>query len=91
MHSAFGGARLFGSNFNPRKLRSISGPLGQQMEVTEGPLKPATYFATYFGVHSFAYEGLGKAGGGVPLTSDLEMLSSAIIADGAFRKFSDRV
>jgi len=59
MHGAFDGAGFFGSNFNPKKLRSLSGPLAQQMEVTEGMLKLAIYFATYFGVHSFAYEGLG--------------------------------
>ncbi len=59
MHSAFRGARFLSSNFNPKRLRSLSGPLAQQMEVTEGLLKLAIYFATYFGVHSFAYEGLG--------------------------------
>jgi len=59
MHNAFDGAKFFGSNFNPKKLRSLSGSLGQQMEVTEGMLKLAIYFAGHFGVHSFAYEGLG--------------------------------
>ena len=59
MHSAFGGAKFFGINFNPKKLRSLPGSLGQQVEVTEGMLKLAIYFAGHFGVHSFAYEGLG--------------------------------
>lgn len=59
MHGAYTGAKLFGSNFNPKKLRLLSGTLGQQLEVTEGMLKLAIHFATEFGVHSFAYEGLG--------------------------------
>jgi hypothetical protein len=59
MHGAFSGAKCFGGNFNPRKLRLLSGSLGQQLEVTECMLKLAIYFATYFKVYSFAYEGLG--------------------------------
>ncbi len=59
MHGAYGGAKFFANNFNPKKLRLLSGDIGQQLEVTECMLKLAIYFATYFGVHSFAYEGLG--------------------------------
>jgi hypothetical protein len=59
MYGAYSGAKFFGSNFNPKKLRLLSGSLGQQLEVTEGMLKLAIYFATHFRVHSFAYEGLG--------------------------------
>lgn len=59
MHGAFTGAKFFGTNFNPKKLRLLSGSLGQQLEVTECMLKLAIYFATYLKVHSFAYEELG--------------------------------
>ena len=59
MHSAYDGAKYFGSSFNPKKLRSLPGPLGQQLEVTEGMLKLAVYFAKDLGVSSFAFEGLG--------------------------------
>jgi hypothetical protein len=59
MFSAFDGAMLFENSFHPRRLRSLRGPLGQQLDVTEGMLKLAIYFANHFGVHSFPYEGLG--------------------------------
>lgn len=59
MFRAFDGAMFLGSSFNPKKLRSLRGPLGQQLDVTEGMLKLALYFANRFGVRSFAYEGLG--------------------------------
>jgi hypothetical protein len=58
MHSAFGGAMSFASSFNPKKLKSLPGSLGQQLDVTEKTLKLAIYFAKYFGVSSFAYEGI---------------------------------
>lgn len=60
MHSAFGGAKFFEGSFNPKKLRSLPGSLGQQMEVTVDMLKLAIFFASYFKVYSFAYEGLGS-------------------------------
>jgi len=59
MHGAFGGAIFFGSSFNPRKLRSLPGSLGQQLDVTENMLKLAIYFVKELSVSSFAYEGLG--------------------------------
>jgi hypothetical protein len=60
MFSAFDGAVRFANSFDPKKLRkSLSGPLAQQLEVTEGMVKLALYFAAKFGIHSFAYEGLG--------------------------------
>jgi hypothetical protein len=59
MHGAVTGVKLFDSNFNPRRLRTLSGALGQQFEVTECMLKLAIYFATHLKVYSFAYEGLG--------------------------------
>jgi hypothetical protein len=59
MHGAYSGAKYFGGNFNPKKLRFLSGSLGQQLEVTECMLKLAIYFAMFFKVYSFAYEGLG--------------------------------
>src|ERR1039458_906572 len=59
MQSAFDGAMFFGNSFNPRKLRPLSGSLGQQLDTTEHMLKLAVYFAKLLGVHSFAYEGLG--------------------------------
>jgi hypothetical protein len=58
MFNAFDGAMLLNSSFNPKKLGSLSGSLGQQLEVTEGMLKLALYFANLFGVSSFPYEGL---------------------------------
>ena len=58
MFSAFDGAQFFASNFNQRNLRALPGPLGQQLEVTEGMLKLAIYFAKELKVSSFAYEGL---------------------------------
>jgi hypothetical protein len=60
MFSAFDGAIRLDNSFNPKKLRSLSGPLAQQLEVTEGMLKVALHFAKLFGVSSFAYEGLGE-------------------------------
>jgi hypothetical protein len=59
MFRAFDGAVRLNESFNPKKLRSLSGPLAQQLEVTEGMVKLALYFANLFGVSSFAYEGLG--------------------------------
>lgn len=60
MHGAFTGAKFLDGNFNPRRLRSLTGSIGQQLAVTEGMLKLAIYFATFFGVQSFAYDGLGS-------------------------------
>ena len=59
MHGAYTGAIFFGSNFNPKKLDSISGSLGQQLEISESMLKLALYFAKELKVKSFAFEGLG--------------------------------
>jgi hypothetical protein len=59
MFSAFEGALFLESSFNPKKLRTLHGPLAQQLEVTEGMLKLALHFARDFAVSSFAYEGLG--------------------------------
>jgi hypothetical protein len=59
MFRAFDEAMLFETRFNPKRLRSLHGPLAQQLDLTEGMLKLALYFANYFGVSSFAYEGLG--------------------------------
>ncbi len=59
MYRAFDEAMRLNNNFNPKKLRSLSGPLAQQLEVTEGMVKLGLYFANLFGVSSFAYEGLG--------------------------------
>src|ERR1700722_11699637 len=59
MFNAFDGAIRLDNSFNPKKLGSLSGPLAQQLEVTEGMLKLALYFAGDFGVSSFAYQGLG--------------------------------
>ena len=56
---AFDSAKLFDSTFKPKKLRSVSGSLGQQLEVTEGMLRLAVYFANHLGVSSFPFEGLG--------------------------------
>jgi hypothetical protein len=58
MLTAFEGALFLESSFNPKKLRSLHGPLAQQLEVTEGMLKLALHFAKDFGVSSFPYEGL---------------------------------
>jgi hypothetical protein len=57
---AFEAAKLFSSSFNPRRLRSIGGSLGQQLELTEGTLRLAVYFANHLGVSSFPFEGLGS-------------------------------
>jgi hypothetical protein len=58
MFRAFEGATFLERSFNPKKLRSLHGPLAQQLEVTEGMLKLALHFANDFGVSSFPYEGL---------------------------------
>jgi len=59
MFKAFDGANRFSTSFNPKKLASLTGPLRQQLDVTEGMLKLALYFANSFGLNSFPYEGLG--------------------------------
>jgi len=59
MQGAFDGAMFFSSTFNPKRLRSLPGSLGQQLDVTENMLKLAIYFAKYLSLRSFAYEGLG--------------------------------
>ena len=56
---AFDSAKLFDSSFNPKRLRSVGGSLGQQLEVSEGMLRLAVYFANHLGVSSFPFEGLG--------------------------------
>jgi hypothetical protein len=53
------GAKYFDENFNPKKLRDLSGSIGQQLVVTECILKLAIYFAKFFKVYSVAYDGLG--------------------------------
>lgn len=62
MHSAFNGAISFGASFKPKRLRLLSGSLGQQLDVTEKMLKLSIYFAKLLGVSSFAYEGIGNGG-----------------------------
>jgi hypothetical protein len=57
--AAFNAATLLANSFSPKRLRTATGPLAQQLEVTEGMLKLAIYFANLFGVRSFAYQGLG--------------------------------
>jgi len=59
MHGAYSGAIFFGENFNPKKLRRLSGSIGQQLVITECMLKLAIYFAKFFKVQSMAYEGMG--------------------------------
>ena len=59
MFRAFEAASFIQNSFNARRLRSLHGPLAQQLETTEGMLKLALYFANDFGVSSFPYEGLG--------------------------------
>jgi hypothetical protein len=59
MHNAFDGTKFFMTSFNQKKLRSLPGSLGQQLDVTEKMLKLAIFFAKDFGVSSFAYEGVG--------------------------------
>ncbi len=59
MFHALNGATFLESSFNPRKLRSLRGPLRQQLETTEDMLKLALHFASHFRVSSFAYQGLG--------------------------------
>lgn len=61
MFRAFEGATLLENTFNSRRLRtSLRGPLAQQLEVTEGMLKLAVYFANDFQIDSFPYVGLGN-------------------------------
>jgi len=64
MHGAYLGAKHFYENFNPKKLRDLSGSIGQQLVVTECMLKLAIHFAKYFKVNSFAYHGLGSGNRG---------------------------
>lgn len=59
MFGAFSGAEFFRSSFDPRDLRSLPGPLGQQLDVTEAMLKLALYFAKDLKISSYAFEGLG--------------------------------
>ena len=59
MHGAFSGATYFHSSFNPKRLDSVSGSLGQQLEVTQSMLKLALFFAQEMKISSFAFEGLG--------------------------------
>jgi hypothetical protein len=58
MSKAFDTATLLHQNFNPRRLRSLSGPLAQQLDLAGNMLKVALYFANEFDINSFAYEGL---------------------------------
>jgi hypothetical protein len=60
MFVAFNGALFLNQSFKPNKLRSLSGPLAEQLEITEGMLKLALHFARVFGLNSFAYEGLAS-------------------------------
>lgn len=59
MHGAYTAAKYFDENFNPKKLRDLSGSIGQQLVVTESMLKLAIHFAEFFKVQSLAYEGMG--------------------------------
>lgn len=59
MFIAFDGAIRLSTSFNPKKLRSLTGPLAQQLDITEHMLRLALYFANSFGLSSFPYEGLG--------------------------------
>jgi len=64
MFRAFEGATFVENSFNPKKLRSLHGPLAQQLDITEGMLRLALHFANDLGVSSFAYEGLGTGARG---------------------------
>jgi hypothetical protein len=59
MFSAYDSALRFMGTFNPKRLHSLTGPLAQQLEVTENMLKLALYFANSFSLGSFPFEGLG--------------------------------
>lgn len=61
MAAAFDGAVLMHTAFDARRFRDFGGVLGQQLEVTEGLLKLALYFANDFGISSFAYNGLSES------------------------------
>jgi hypothetical protein len=71
MHGAYSGVTYFGSNFNRKKLHLLSGSIGQQLEITECMLKLAIYFAKFFKVYSFAYEGLGTGATRAKVFEDL--------------------
>ncbi len=53
---AFDAAVRFHTTFKPKRLKSVTGPLAQQLEVTEGMLKVALHFANFLGLSSFAFE-----------------------------------
>jgi hypothetical protein len=59
MFNALEEAIRLSTTFKPNRLRSLTGPLAQQLDVTENMLKLAVYFADSFGLSSFPYEGLG--------------------------------
>ena len=59
---AFQAAQNFSGSFDPTKLDSVTGPLRQQLELTEDMLRLALYFANYLGVSSLGLDGLGVTG-----------------------------
>lgn len=59
---AFQATENFAGSFDPTKLYSVTGPLRQQLELTEGMLRLALYFANFLGVSSFAFDGLSVTG-----------------------------
>ena len=55
-------AQNFANSFNPTNLYSVTGPLRQQLELTEGMLRLALFFANYLGVSSSAFGSLVVTG-----------------------------
>ena len=60
--TSFEAVKNFSNSFKPASLHSVTGPLRQQLELTEGMLSLAAYFANYLGVNSFAFDGLNVMG-----------------------------
>jgi len=90
MHGAYLGAKYFHENFNRKKLRDLSGSIGQQLVVTESMLKLAIYFATFFKVHSFAFHGLGSGNRGQVFESLVSKACPKMVDQSEFQRMMFR-
>ena len=87
MFRAYDGALQLNSTFNPKKLRSLTGPLAQQLEVAENMLKLALYFANSFSLGSFPFEGLGTGARAKILRALVTKTPPGLVTQSALQDF----
>jgi len=88
MFGAWAAARLFYERFRNSRLRSVSGPLQLQLEVSECLIKLALQFANDVGLVTDALEGCGQSGTAAQIRRRLSaQRGPQLITQSAFQQF----